>query len=253
MNRKKSGFTLIELLVVIAIIAILAAILFPVFAKAREKARETSCISNLKQIGLALRMYTQDYDETLFASGMLPTMPATAPDGQNIVRMMGGGTSYFLQPYIKNQQIFICPSDDGANYWGRSSTGWPWSKETWWGHPTSYMFRHVFDCAADGGSNMKKGTRDSQVGNPASVTIMFEAAAFHAEKLPLYGGVHPTATPVIPPQTRQVVAAFYDGHVKVFRLGYGDPAWDLNHDMNWVLFSPVGDGADLANGSDFKR
>jgi prepilin-type N-terminal cleavage/methylation domain-containing protein len=61
--RKRSGFTLIELLVVIAIIAILAAILFPVFAQAREKARSASCLSNLKQIGLAVMMYTQDYDE----------------------------------------------------------------------------------------------------------------------------------------------------------------------------------------------
>ena len=60
----KKAFTLIELLVVIAIIAILAAILFPVFAQAREKARQTSCLSNLKQIGLGLMMYTQDYDET---------------------------------------------------------------------------------------------------------------------------------------------------------------------------------------------
>src|SRR6478672_5991246 len=63
--RKQNGFTLIELLVVIAIIAILAAILFPVFARAREKARQTSCLSNLKQIGLAFLMYNQDYDETI--------------------------------------------------------------------------------------------------------------------------------------------------------------------------------------------
>src|SRR5437667_11069914 len=63
--RKQNGFTLIELLVVIAIIAILAAILFPVFAKAREKARQASCLSNTKQMGLALMMYTQDYDEIL--------------------------------------------------------------------------------------------------------------------------------------------------------------------------------------------
>ncbi|NCP30845.1 MAG: prepilin-type N-terminal cleavage/methylation domain-containing protein, partial [Armatimonadetes bacterium] len=64
-GTKKRGFTLIELLVVIAIIAILAAILFPVFAKAREKARQASCLSNQKQIGIALAMYTQDYDEML--------------------------------------------------------------------------------------------------------------------------------------------------------------------------------------------
>src|SRR5476651_819462 len=63
--RSRHGFTLIELLVVIAIIAILAAILFPVFARAREQARRTSCLSNMKQIGLALFMYAQDYDETL--------------------------------------------------------------------------------------------------------------------------------------------------------------------------------------------
>ena len=68
-KNHRSGFTLIELLVVIAIIAILAAILFPVFAQAREKARQTTCLSNMKQLGTALLMYSQDYDETLFFFG----------------------------------------------------------------------------------------------------------------------------------------------------------------------------------------
>src|SRR5579872_7481927 len=84
---RRSGFTLIELLVVIAIIAILAAILFPVFAQAREKARAITCLSNLKQIGLACTMYTQDYDETL----------PFAWSAQ-------GGWYNLLQPYIKNGQ-----------------------------------------------------------------------------------------------------------------------------------------------------
>ena len=97
---RKRGFTLIELLVVIAIIAILAAILFPVFAKAREKARTASCQSNLKQIGLAFAMYKNDYDET-------------AP-GYNF----SGGWVTVLQPYTKNSQIFVCPSKSGSNVSG---------------------------------------------------------------------------------------------------------------------------------------
>ena len=99
---QRRGFTLIELLVVIAIIAILAAILFPVFARAREKARQTSCLSNLKQLGLGLMMYTQDYDEdTPFAySG------ASYPGGGWWV----GTWKERLYPYVKNYQIYQCPS-----------------------------------------------------------------------------------------------------------------------------------------------
>jgi prepilin-type N-terminal cleavage/methylation domain-containing protein len=84
----RKGFTLIELLVVIAIIAILAAILFPVFAKAREKARQTSCLSNVKQIALAMMMYYQDSE-------------AFTPRAVWMQR---------IQPYVNNQQIFRCPS-----------------------------------------------------------------------------------------------------------------------------------------------
>lgn len=235
-TRKRPAFTLIELLVVIAIIAILAAILFPVFAQAREAARKASCTSNLKQIGLALAMYRQDYDERLFASAMLPGEQNTAVlDGQNIVRHVGGGTSYFLQPYIKNEQVFRCPSDTGDNYWGRSTTTWPFSTREWWGRPTSYQYRHCFDGAFDGASRPNRGVTDSQVNFPSNTIIMFEMGAFHKEKLPLFGGVHPTATPVRPPDTRQVNAIYYDGHVKPFRLNYGVGGWNNNHDMNWLL------------------
>jgi len=102
MNRKH-GFTLIELLVVIAIIAILAAILFPVFSRAREKARQTSCLSNLKQLELGVAMYTTDYDETYPMSlyFVAPNRIFTCYDA--------------VYPYLKNAQILECPSERGRN------------------------------------------------------------------------------------------------------------------------------------------
>lgn len=95
---------------------------------------------------------------------------------------------------------------------------------------------------------MRTGTNDAQIGNSADLIVIFEAAAFHKEKLPLFGGVHPTANPQRPPDGRQINAMFADGHVKVFRLGYRQPAWNGNHDMNWVLYGA--NGGDLTNGRD---
>jgi prepilin-type N-terminal cleavage/methylation domain-containing protein/prepilin-type processing-associated H-X9-DG protein len=141
MNKPRnchSGFTLIELLVVIAIIAILAAILFPVFARARENARRASCMSNLKQIGLGTMMYVQDYDERyplgivgdigltgvdkISGSPYCDNMPCsmfTVDDGH-----AAGGSGKImswmdlLQPYTKSTQIFVCPSQSSASYSG---------------------------------------------------------------------------------------------------------------------------------------
>jgi prepilin-type N-terminal cleavage/methylation domain-containing protein/prepilin-type processing-associated H-X9-DG protein len=101
----RKAFTLIELLVVIAIIAILAAILFPVFAKAREKARQASCLSNEKQIGIGLIQYTQDNDEMLpylfYGGNGNPSNPATSPP---LYKWMDA-----TYPYIKSEQVFNCP------------------------------------------------------------------------------------------------------------------------------------------------
>ncbi|MGD9496562.1 MAG: type II secretion system protein [Armatimonadota bacterium] len=105
---RRKGFTLIELLVVIAIIAILAAILFPVFARAREKARQSSCLSNIKQLGTAWKMYISDYD------GQVPDYYCT---WHNPPVYYASYLQYRIQPYIKNMQVIVCPSDDRGRRW----------------------------------------------------------------------------------------------------------------------------------------
>jgi prepilin-type N-terminal cleavage/methylation domain-containing protein/prepilin-type processing-associated H-X9-DG protein len=116
--RTKKGFTLIELLVVIAIIAILAAILFPVFAKAREKARQTACLNNLKQIGLGMMQYVQDYDENY---------PRTWNwNGSAYIGPFG-----VLDPYVKSSKVFVCPS--------QSNPG----QNTYQTFPTSFAFNYL--------------------------------------------------------------------------------------------------------------
>jgi len=109
-TQSKYGFTLIELLVVIAIIAILAAILFPVFAKVREKARQTSCLSNEKQLGLGFMQYVQDNDETF--------TPATNNQvGLNASPPVGYGWGSRIYPYVKNVGVYHCPSDQSYPYY----------------------------------------------------------------------------------------------------------------------------------------
>jgi prepilin-type N-terminal cleavage/methylation domain-containing protein/prepilin-type processing-associated H-X9-DG protein len=113
--KLRRGFTLIELLVVIAIIAILAAILFPVFAKAREKARQASCSSNLKQIGIAALSYAQDFDEKL-PLGYVSTPGPTSYWGE-VNRLIWVD---LVMPYVKNRQVFMCPSTPSS----RIGYGW---------------------------------------------------------------------------------------------------------------------------------
>lgn len=105
-RSRSSGFTLIELLVVIAIIAILAAILFPVFARARAAARKASCISNQKQISLAGLMYLQDYDE-IHVPRQLLNIFGTTWGSPNLYHV--GNWHALLMPYVKNQDVFLCP------------------------------------------------------------------------------------------------------------------------------------------------
>jgi len=164
--QRKQGFTLIELLVVIAIIAILAAILFPVFAQAREKARQASCESNLKQIGLAFKMYVQDYDEKWPASrahgntGDYTSAGQTGAIGQDFA--YGGWMSNALIPYTKNQQIYKCPSINANGFYdpwagGTATTNGP--------EPGSYAFNYASDY----------GVKEALFTNVASSIIMCDS------------------------------------------------------------------------------
>jgi prepilin-type N-terminal cleavage/methylation domain-containing protein len=110
MRRRQRGFTLIELLVVIAIIAILAAILFPVFAQAREQARSTACLSNLKQLGTAITMYRSDWDSRGPFAGWPPSVTGVA-NTQNASSYYEGDWQFTIQPYLKSGMVLHCPSD----------------------------------------------------------------------------------------------------------------------------------------------
>jgi prepilin-type N-terminal cleavage/methylation domain-containing protein/prepilin-type processing-associated H-X9-DG protein len=125
--RRTNGFTLIELLVVFAIIAILAAILFPVFAQARDKARQASCLSNTKQIATAFLMYTQDYDERSPGGCFAEWSCDSSPTGWIDEQGKPSSTPYnftglwVLRPYIKADQVFVCPTGN----WGNRPTARP--------------------------------------------------------------------------------------------------------------------------------
>jgi len=139
--QARRAFTLIELLVVIAIIAILEAILFPVFAQAREKARQTVCLSNCKQIGTGVAMYTQDYDEILPATGWQG--PCTLAS-TGVMADANVNTGYYafpiaVQPYVKNYGVFRCPDDPNPGGWGKTGSVCYESQLTSAGLPGAYV------------------------------------------------------------------------------------------------------------------
>jgi len=148
-RSRNTGFTLIELLVVIAIIAILAAILFPVFATAREKARQSSCTSNLKQLGLAFAQYTQDYDESFPMYGW-----ASSP------------WSYWpliVYPYIKSQGVYKCPDDQNTGTYGNT------------GFPVSYGYNIYFNNNTSGSGAIT--VINSNITYPSNTLLMCDVGA----------------------------------------------------------------------------
>lgn len=198
-SRKLTGFTLIELLVVIAIIAILAAILFPVFAKAREAARATSCRSNLKQIGTALFMYTQDYEEKY---------------------MSNGNSGFFwpdlLQPYIKNGQVFDCPSNTVK--WSAKSTNLSYTLNCLYWNDSN--LGQMFEQSGNG------PVSSASVDDPSGTVFCGDGQYFQAAVAPY------TVDLVSEPNTFKSGQGWYisrhsgggnyvflDGHVKWFKMG----------------------------------
>lgn len=206
----RKGFTLIELLVVIAIIAILAAILFPVFGRAREKARQTSCLSNTKQIGLAAAMYAQDWDECL-------------PTGDRSANVWW---YEIIAPYTKNKQIFTCPSfKQGNNSPNLSALGYGinkcmmcphWCPHTNWPSLAQIVRPAEILFVADSVSWIACGF---QVGWANVCEAMCDSSLQAPSNTRHNGGSN---------------ILFCDGHAKWHAAtDVGNWTWDNNHIINW--------------------
>lgn len=185
-TQKKSGFTLIELLVVIAIIAILAAILFPVFARAREQARKTNCASNLKNCAIALQTYWTDYDATLPSSANAggPSNFEDFGGKMGIVPMPSSWTGstglaktwvQMLYPHMKNKDIIFCPSDTAEHY-ASGNTNEP--RDT---PKISYFWKYAIDQAwhGIGTINGDKCQKEGDFGYNADQIVLYERSGFH--------------------------------------------------------------------------
>lgn len=245
-QRRHRGFTLIELLVVIAIIAILAAILFPVFATAREKGRQAVCQSNLKQFMMAIIQYTNDSDEKmpLSVSGNAQVGPASA-QANGIAEF---GVHVQIMPYIKNRGMFQCPDDNGMKGAGCTSGGKPCAGETIadaWGSsykytkenfsifpnstavnppPTPYSFSNPTKytiCAAASQIGQPGGPYNRNPPFPMPVSFFLRPAETRVmrcfvapwEETPAGGGPIAPGNPAVCHPNGEVIA-FADGHVK---------------------------------------
>lgn len=240
---KRRGFTLIELLVVIAIIAILAAILFPVFSSARESARKAACQSNIKQIGTALMMYAQDWDEKF-----PPNRNWNSVTGRHIT------WRYAIMPYLKNRQIWVCPS-------ARHS----WNEFVWWanggGDPgvdadvdmTIVDFQNGVDPQQHGANYCYNGNfftparSQAEIESPAQLIMVLETHDYWPDLGTWTLGWPNPNNPVgpYPAHSNGMNFCFADGHVKWMKLGqtiaptfmWDNPSNVGNYDIQGLLNS----------------
>jgi len=256
---RKSGFTLIELLVVIAIIAILAAILFPVFAQARESARAASCKSNLKQIATGWMMYVQDYDERTplnWWSGtpctQAPSTDANYPFGGN----RGGQPIMFwrIQPYVKNAAVLICPSDgaptEGLDYQGQ--TDCQTAQNAGRGN-----VRFSYSSSDEGGgigqinAGLGVGMGMAAIEAPAQMYLVFDSQRYYGtpeNNMDSFGWMtqnNGVNADFLARHHGQVNCAFADGHVKALRCADMFPC----QRGEWVGKSPGTTKAQFGMGS----
>lgn len=251
----RRGFTLIEILVVMAIIIILASILFPIFARARENARRSSCQSNLKQIGLGILQYTQDYDEwypPAFDGTFTPKVynPQNTPGMPGQIYANGGGIDRIswmdmIFPYVKNVQIFQCPSQPTPDR--------PYdSKHVFRYRASSYGYNGAIsgydaDHFGRGGGNRNIAIRLSMVRRPAEVAMVVDLLhSYNTENIAYYIALTPEGNnPDVSPHFNGANIAYADGHVKWMKTSvmvgpYVDSA-------NWNSSSPADSLSRYAN------
>lgn len=218
MTRKSTGFTLIELLVVIAIIAILAAILFPVFAQARAAARKSVCLSNMKQIGLGMMMYVQDYDEKY--------SPNRLPNDYNPGAPGGATWRYTVTPYTKNNKIFFCPDDTRNVNWSEAYLDAVYYNN---GNTGNYHLSYAYN---GGVFNTGNGVKQAYIQAPATLLMIQETRmeypdlGYWCTPWDLSGVFHLTGAGAWSSHGGMLNWCFADGHAKAMKLAAtATPTW----------------------------